>query len=633
MEIKNQIINYFVADLYVGSIEVFRAPVTMNSSLAKKLINEHQKNVRCGDLLHVCFDRDSSMLYLVNSEYFTTDQVSRLYGEVVNRIKSDFKVPNVKTPIIGSPFSTLRVRNISCFSHIYKNIINDFGDKDFVDLPVVEANLSKMPMTVKGLSKLYDSDRYMGGYIGNEVPFIEEVDIKGKKHEPRLVLLQKPPFILVNISPNAAKDATDKEWVVLSGYRDYLDDSGSHIKDEIASYADLYAIQRHLYLGWSFEEVSSFMLDSVKDFTSLIKAISLMVDSAFVLEEKGYSNPAECPYYFTFKIDPSTFPIRIDSILDDNGCIDVFKQIDDFRIINYDVKNGFITIETPVFLSEVICSEILQAVSVPFIAKYNRVINMIDVKSSKGTYLTLKSKYPKQLAKIKAFIEYRTGKDDLDYRLGDGAEGVSLANPNSFNIRKISEYCYAYDFIKSMCIDRGIEFKDLDVVVGPIEQVLGSGVQGGFVTKKSFKKKDIAYPYKLTKGVYITPPLIFINSHSTPSYAEQTKIIIHEYSHYLFSIAHPEHDIEYDGSKLSGQRGSKHFYEWYKYMNDDDEVLAHKTEIKYALLSGESFDEIIRDKVGGRVTEENYTVALEFKNLVNRVIKEIEKETYEYNTK
>ena len=55
-------------------------------------------------------------------------------------------------------------------------------------------------------------------------------------------------------------------------------------------------------------------------------------------------------------------------------------------------------------------------------------------------------------------------------------------------------------------------------------------------------------------------------------------------------------------------------------------MAAHKSEIKYELLLGKSVDEIVRNKVGGAITTENYPVALKFKELINEAIEEIRKE-------
>ena len=118
--IKNQIINYFIVNLYNGKRKVFRAPLTMSASTAKSIISKYHENIKSGLLLHACYDLDSSILYLTNAQEFTSDQIKQLLPLVKERIGQDFSKKINSSVIIGSPFSTLRVTNISNFQHIYK---------------------------------------------------------------------------------------------------------------------------------------------------------------------------------------------------------------------------------------------------------------------------------------------------------------------------------------------------------------------------------------------------------------------------------------------------------------------------------------------------------------------------------
>jgi len=188
-------------------------------------------------------------------------------------------------------------------------------------------------------------------------------------------------------------------------------------------------------------------------------------------------------------------------------------------------------------------------------------------------------------------------------------------------LRKVSDYYYAADIIQKLCKAKNIEFGDFDVLLGPIEQFMGRGSMGGFMDEKLFKKSKLPIPLEIQKGVFVSPPIMFINTVEIPSYSDQTETIIHEYTHYIYNLQHPNYEIPYGKRK----KGMDYEY-WYKYLTDPNEREAHKKEIKYELLTGKSYDEIIRDKVGGRITTENYPIAKKFSELVMEVVDEIEAE-------
>jgi hypothetical protein len=216
-------------------------------------------------------------------------------------------------------------------------------------------------------------------------------------------------------------------------------------------------------------------------------------------------------------------------------------------------------------------------------------------------------------------------KKGLDFRTGKLASGASAVDPNIYNVRKISDYLYASDFIKKMCKKYGVNFVDFEVVVGPIERAFGAGVQGGYMDKELFTKNKWPIPKELTDGVFISPPIIFVNSVTSPSYANQTDTLIHEYRHYIYGIQNPNYQITYKSPK-----NSEDYEAWYQYLQDRNEQAAHKDQIKFELGLGKSYDEIIRDKVGGKITTENYPVALKFAELVQDAVKELEEENEEH---
>ena len=250
---------------------------------------------------------------------------------------------------------------------------------------------------------------------------------------------------------------------------------------------------------------------------------------------------------------------------------------------------------------------------------------ILDIKSDLKSYKSIQNN-AYQLDMIKTDIKSKLSKDQtksLTYRGGELASGVSASNPNIYSIKYVSDYLYATDHIKKMCKECNIPFKDFMVVSGPIEQTFGSGIRGGYMDSNMFTLNKMKTPTELSKGVWMSPPVILINSAEEPSPADQTEVIIHEYRHYIFGIQNPNYKIQYGKPK----RGRGQDYEhWYKYFNDPNEGSAHKDQIKFALGLGKSYDEIIRDKVGGQITIDNYPIAIKFSEMVGKALKELEEE-------
>lgn len=646
MKLKNKIFNYFVVSPSVagGMPRVLLSPMTMSPKIARQLIEkqfkkEGQPRLPNGMILHVCYDYDSERIYVPNAHEFSPDTMQPLLLAAEVRITKDFGGFSHRPPINGSPLSSLRVRSLNSFPHAKEVISQHYGGKLFKDLPVIEASLARMPNTLKSLPEVYRDSDFGGGYIGpafaSSVSFVEEIDVEGRKRkEPINLLSQAPPFILINISSSDKKSpptATEKEWVVLSGYRDYLHDEKTsseekNISGSINKFADLYAIKRFLYLGWSFEEVSTTFLSAVTNVGTLFRGIDRIMMAVDSLREEGYKDVAAIPYYLTFKID-ETFPIKLDNIIDKStGIIRTEKQYANFVILDYDRQNGHVLIESPAFVSPDICTRILKAKSQPFIARYNPCVNKMDIKSTGQSFNDLR-RNGSQLKKIKGIVQSDLTPEqvkDLDFRGGELASGISSVDPRVYNVRRISDYLYATDYIQDMCEEYEIPFKDFDVIIGPIAQILGSGTQGGFMDANAFAKSKIKAPFEISKGVFMSPPVIFINSMDNPSYAEQTETLIHEYRHYLYGIQHPDYKKKYGRPKE--KHGQSDYEHWYNYFTDPNEVAAHKKEIKFELGLGKSYDDIIRAKVGGIITMENYPIAMKFREMVQEAMSEMEEE-------
>jgi hypothetical protein len=611
MNLKNQIVSYFVDP--DSPPKVYKSPVTMGESVAREILKkEHGFPLTGKPMLHICYDLDSELIYLPNGSNFTKEQLEPLVLAGKYHIQKTYKNFKNIPPIHGSPFSSLRIRKVSNFGYIKESLEEQFGE--YKDLTVVEANLCRMPSTTKGLPKIYHNNKnFSGGLISKTTTFYDEIDIHGRRRKNPIELFTvSGPFILIDISPQVETSSTEKEWVVLSAYRDFVDKYSENKKG--IDFAPFYAAKRYLHLGWPFEEVCAvFIDDCIQNFGSLMKASNELYSLYSELKEIGGSKHN---YYYAFKIGDD-FPFNFKTSK---------KDIPFFNVIKYDETSKNILIKSPVYFSPQICKSVLKCKSAPFIAKYNSAINKIDVKVSEKVFKERLNK-SNITSVIKKYIEQEVGVSDLSYRSDKRSSSISLSSSEICHIRKISDYPYARQHIEEMCKERNMQFEDVDVVVGPIERIFGRGVQGGFMGKKQFEDSKMKTPYELEKGLFINYPVISVNSETMTSYAEQTETLIHEYSHKLYSVSNPYHEHLYNKDNKLRNKDPKKY--WELYLGDKDEQLAHKQEIKFELISGKSVDEIVRDKVGGAITKEGYKqtyfTALTFKKLVDEVVIQMEK--------
>ena len=663
MKLKNQIINYFVCPSKNGNPRIFTSPATMGSDVAKTIIEKQLKDskatpLECKKLLHIAYDLDSQQLYMLNSSLFTKEEIIPLLQFTKIKISKDYGGYSNNPIIQGSPYSLIRIRTVSCFNFVKQSIDKISKGKEFVDLPVLEVNLNRTPSSYKWLSDNFKNSNYVGGLIGSEVgkevPFFDEINLQGQKNPTRkTIYIQQTPFILINTALEASDNITEKEWAVLSGYRNYLykeakestDTEEKKIATDFNSYVDLFSIKRHLYWGSSFEDFCKIFLnvDNISKLGDLIASIKRLMYATKTLEQEGYDSPSKHPYYMTFKID-NKFPLNLNSIRYE-GKINPALQVPEFKIIDFDETSNFIIIESPAFIPVDTIRKVLKSINQPLVTHYNDAANTFDVKSGENSFKEYRQE-KKQLGKIKALLSYDLRKNNIptekiQFR-SDARATESGENPNICYQRKLSEYYYACDTIKELCKQRGVEFKDLIVLVGPIEKIFGSGTKGGFMGAKEFKMSNLKWPYEIESGLFVSPPLIAVSTSIMPSPAEQTETLIHEYAHNIYSITNPTHEPLYNKEK--GLREKDPMKWWELYLSDPDERQAHKEQIKHNLLSGLSVDEIIRNKIskfnrdfntdregiGGSIAmdnyQQNYPLALKMKELVEEAKKELEME-------
>lgn len=647
MPIKNEIVNYFVVPSFSkeGKHRIFKAPVTTDYENAKRMLQNQlkDKSLNINNLLHVCFDVNSRRVYVINPDIFTNKELKNLLQFAEYNITKEYGYFANTEEIYGSPFSLIRVRTLDTFPYVFdhvKKVFKDNVDNIIKDVIVIEANLLRMPLTVKTLPIEYkDANNSFGGFISPKdiqtIKFIESFDVSGKeKKNPVLLMEQKTPFILINI---AAKnlDYTEKEQTVLYGLQDYIiyNSSKYNIDNErmIKQYSLISQIKHKIYLGWPFEEICNVFVNMfAKDFIKLMNISKVLMYACDMLVQEGHKNPASINYYMSFKVKKNKFPYSLDTIMKD-GKIEQDKQIDLFRIIDYDESTEKIVIESPIYISENICKSILMAESEPIITKYNQNLNIIEVKNGN----TLKDKDDIDKLKSLTIFDIKKAFPEIDIKKTEiktsidaktfSPEGSKYIAGAIFDIRKLSDYYYAAEKIKNICKKNNVEFKDIDILIGPLEILFGKDIRGGFMGENEFRISKLKIPYKLSSNIYLSPPIIAIDNVTNPSYSKQLDIIIHEYSHNIFSIINPGHEAEYSKQMKLKKEDPKKW--WFLYFNDPNERFAHIQQIKVLLESGLSVDEIIRDKVGGAVDTSNYAIALKFKELVQEAIEELEKES------
>lgn len=648
MPVSN-IYNFYVTE----DGRVFKAPVTMPADEAKKVLQKElkQKGKKdiAGNLLHVCYDSESKRVYVPNASNFTERKKNRLLEIAQVKISETFGGYKGET-IDGSPFSLLRIRNIKSFSNASEFIANKLGVSESKDMTIVEANLARMPSTAKHLPDIYGTEGYPGGYISPEftdhVNFIEEIDLNGtRKKNPVLLERVDTPFILLNTSPDANLNSSSKERIIIAGYRDYLYDQSVDeirtVKNISSALPVLYHAKHNLYMGWPFEEVCYAFIENVakvQDFRTLLQVGAVLYQAASSLEAEGYGGIMDYPYYITFKVDADKFPLNISS-LENNGILDPSRQISFLKIIEFEQDTGNMILETPIYIPPETCMKVFRSRTAPVITRFNSQAGLIDVKSGEASFQQTERNNKQQLSKIRALSihdvvqkepDKASDKKSIQFRYDARAVGISLSNPYYHTVRKLTDYHYATDHIKRMCQRRGVDFVDLSVLVGPIERILGTGTHGAYMSATNWKDKDekpLPNPMEIEEGLFVSPPLIAINSVTQTTYDQQSSTLIHEYSHNIYEIQNPGTVADYQSDEYQEYKQTDPLRFWKAYLGDENEQQAHREQVKFLIQSGQTVDEIIRDKVGGAVTSENYPEALVFRKLIiDPVLEELKQE-------
>lgn len=560
---QNKIYNFF---LDVKTDDVYQSELTISDSLAADIVSR-----RASKLLHFCLDRESDILYIINSQSFDGKLIKEKFSIIKEKILEIHGV-NVSSIVLGSPFSTLRVRTVES----YNSICVALGDKfsEIKSIKVIEVNLDRMPITKKSIGE-------MGGFFNyfkdEKISFYDSFNSSGKKRvEPLLVMEAQGPFILIDISEKNKISHVLKEWAILSSCKEHLFHIDSKAVEKFSSFSDLFSISHHLDVGYPMQEMSQLLINETDmDKSSLKRAISLLQEA----KEKSNAKKEE---YFYF-------------IRDGN-----FNEIKDVGFVELYNNDHIAKFHLDIYVDSRKLMKLFNLKEEPLILFENKNENCWDVKSSHSSWRNLKAYCLNNNLSILG----------LNVRSNDKSRKVGMCDYEFCHFRKISDYPDALRFIKENCKKDGFPFLDLPVIVGPIERYMGRGIQGGFIGESDGKEITIG-------EIKIKPPLIAINSVSHPHYADHTSTLIHEYQHMIFSYLNSWYKHKYNTKEFQSIKNSDPVKYWREYLFDMDEQQAHKRQILYDLYSGKSADELVRDKIGGIINKENYEIALMYKKLID----------------
>ena len=613
-----------------------------NNDAIAQINNERRKRgeqAYVGRLLHVVFDQSSGRLYLPNQEnkdeFLSNPLLAAMMDAIKLKIEKSIDFVPLAPPILGDPLDTIRIRKVGDFLSVANFVKRQTKDKiqfeKDMQIPVVEADLSKMPKTAKVIFGGSDGNRQLAFVPGNKVVEFTVSERRQDGNKDIVVHYQKAPFIVINLDPAAKVSDADRERLVVTGYREYAattrpDNPNSRESPQLQSFKYL------MYMGWSIKELSIFVLQSsaISGFTSLIQRGAFLYNAAKSLKADGYPDPAAKPYYYCFKIGDD-FPISFSpqagvEVYDYSGNPEIF------RVVYFDQKTSYITVKTPLFIPEDTAMKVFRPKSKIFFAQYDPTEKAIKTSAS-VTYMKEESRGSiRSVILDVANVANRSPKDLTIKEL--------YLTDMQFERKHISDYPQAAEIIKDLCKKlsdfppkeararppEGIRFDDLEVVVGPWKQA--AGFLGGYYDVRrmnQFAKDKTVEPIP---GFKVSPPCILIDNSENPSVGDRTNIIIHEYSHHINTqlwVESPSYDVLGQENVDQEERTKK----MVKYLQSPDERVAHKYQFKYWLAIGMTKEQIIRKLIGGKTKISDVPVVKEYLGIINEAAGELESEKHE----
>jgi len=643
---KNHLVNFYALEPEGrGNVEVLTpqfAWASTSDAAAQINVERARRNLPAyhGRLLHVVLDMSSGRLYLPNGETKRTIEADpalmTMYDAVRLKVHQLIDAIPLAAPIPGDPIDTLRIRQIRDFASVAEFIRKQSRnakqyEKD-VSVPVIEADLSKMPATAAAL---------FGGSaakaVGDKWTFVGKgppVDFVMRQGDANVVVhQQKPPFVVINIDPDASVSNADKERFVVSAFREYAvqerpDDPNTPTSPQLQSFKYL------MYIGWSFRELSLYVLDEadVKDFTSFLFRSSFLYNAAKSLKSDGYPDPAANPYYYSFKIGED-FPVRIKPQIQ-RDVYDYSRNPGIFQLVFFDTDTSYVTFKTPIYIPAGVLDAVFKPKSDVFVAQYDPTEKVIKTTIPTGSLLGNSKRSGRAIATDVANV---TGRPFGKTPVVDG-----VLTSNVFERKHISDYPQAADVIRGLCqklsanpdkearaAPAEIRFDDLEVVVGPWERI--AGFLGGYVDGRRMEQQAGKKSLEIIPGFFVLPPVIAIDNSRCPSVGDRTHVIIHEYRHHINSQLWVKSEIlGKDVASEEGETPQQRAEKMVRYLSDPNEFLAHKTQFKYMLAIGMSKEQVLRQMLGGhKPTISEVPVVKEYLRIINEAAKEIDLEASE----
>lgn len=645
---KNHLVNFYALEPYgKGQVDILTPQFAWGSNddaIAQINLGRAKSGVEPyhGKVLHVVLDMSSGRLYLPNGESkrIINDDPALLTMYDSVRLKAEQLIDTLPMapPIPGDPIDTIRIRRIGDFASVAEFIKRQSKnpkqyEKD-VAVAVIEADLSRMPKTTTevfgGKPERARSDKWTFVGKGKPVDFMMTSGM-GDNREV-VVHQQKTPFILINIDPEAHVSNADKERFVVTGYREYAaqdrpDDPTSSASPQLQSFKYL------MYIGWSFRELSLFILtEDVHDFGDLMHKAAYIYNAAKSLKVDGYPDPASNPYYYSFQIGED-FPV----VFRPQAMVDIYdysQHPEMFQVVFFDPKTSYVTFKTPIFIPEGVAKNVFKPKSQIFVTQYDPTDKVIKTNAPAQDFLSASRASFKAMVTDVAHISGR--------KVGTIPVRDRYLNELVFERKHITDYPQAADVIRDLCVKLSanpdkeagatpetIRFDDLEVVVGPWKRV--AGFLGGYVDARRMQQQAGKKSMELVPNFWVFPPVIAIDNVQCPSVGDRTHVIIHEYRHHInaqlwVKSGVTSSDVMDSGEETNEQRTEK----MTKYLRDPNEFLAHKTQFKYLLAIGMSKEQILRQMLGNRKPGiSDIPVVKEYLRIINEAASEMNLEKVE----
>ena len=571
MATRSEIINRYVVQLDGGKPLIFTSPIPLDEATALAQLNRQrslnkQPAVK-GPVLWASFDTTSRRLYLPQTPEPPTAAQAPLIEAVKAWVDQHFGGVSLAPVIHADPSGFLRVVRSSDFPNAW-DFITRLTHGQGLDIPVVQADLSQMPQTVANTGH---SATAQGGYVGTDRG--HKIDFIGQDNF--LYLSQKTPFILINLAEEAKMTPAHKERLVLTGYREGLGKEAGEVAVGQISGSEFFSLEFLIYIGWPIEHLCHSLIGSqTKTIQQLIAAGSHLVLAAKHMATFGYRDVTQPPHYYAFKAGPK-YPLA--ELQNPNGVIDEVKHD----------ESGWVILRSPLALSDETVYATLGAAPSDLVIR-----SRYQPTRSAFTFEDSPAALSEEAPELFRYLCAQGARGNLSSKQGERSRfsvEVLPANAKQFHRRRISDYPQTADLLKRACAKFNAPFQDLEVLIGPWQDMMG--MAGGYIDKGRVLKMGGKIPWEAVPGLPIYPPAIMVDIDTSPTAADQANVLIHEYWHYVYyQILHLP-DKLYTPPDGSGSEEDQR--RWFEYLTTPTERISHIQQMKYMLSLGMTKNEVV----------------------------------------